>query len=236
MQAKSFVRIVAVLATASLVLAGCDQGDRARAAAGRAGAEASVMIDSVNYMHERAVQYTLYDLAQQPPQAIGGSIVVMLASGGEKGCCLNLPKTWRPGIKVRLDWQESDRERSYPEKYTREMEVPHYETPADLYVVFFAPHEVELVVSAAEPGQPEWRGSIRQAPWDRCVEEFGRKPCKAALPKLFDKSSSRGSCTYMKAEKIDKADELCEWAMITCMRDYEDEPFCKDLLWAPYKQ
>lgn len=203
-------------------------------AAQPAEATASVMIDSVNYMHERSTKYTLYDLSKTPPVAIGGAIVDRLGTGGEKGCCLALPKTWRPGMKVRLDWHESDRENIYEEQ-TRELEIPRYTVPADLYVVFYAEHKVELVVSVAEPGHPDWQGQIKKTPWEQCVETYGRKPCKAALPKQFD-TSSVGFCTYLKKENRPDAEGLCLTAMRQCMKDYEDEPFCKGILWGEYKK
>lgn len=229
---------IAGLVLAVTLLAGCNASeDAAKPVAGKpSGANAAVLIDSVNYMHERGVQYTLYDLAKTPPVPIGGSIVVMLASGGEKNCCLSLPIVWRPGIKVRLDWQESDRERTYPEKYSRDLEIPRYAMPADLYVVFSPPHEVELVVSQAEPGHPDWRGSIKKTPWEQCVLTYSRKPCFAALPKMFDTSSSRGLCTFMKENGTADADTLCLAATLNCMRDFEDEQFCKALLWGAYNK
>jgi len=200
---------------------------------------ATVMSDSVNYMHTAGVQYTLYDLSKKPPIPVGGAIVYMLASGGEKGCCLTLPKTWKPGMKVRLQWQETDRERTYEEN-TRELEIPPYDEPADLYVVFYPGKEVELVVSAAEPGHPDWRGRIKQAPWDHCVENHGRKPCKAALPKQFDTRSSQGFCTFTVAEDYPRENfdgELMCWAATQeCMKDYEDEEFCKGILWGERKK
>lgn len=202
-------------------------------------ANSSVMSDSVNYMHERGVKYTLYDLSTNPPTAIGGAIVYMLGTGGEKGCCLSLPKTWRPGIKVRLVWDESDRQQTYPEKYTRDLEVPRYEEPADLYVVFYPKNEVEVVVSMGEPGHPDWRGRIKQTPWENCLAHHERKVCKAALPKQFD-TNSVGFCTYTKSDDYpkenDDGDLVCASAMHQCMVDYEDEPFCKGILWGPRKK
>jgi hypothetical protein len=234
-----------LLALLLAVLTGCkpvaDAGTAKPAQQGAAQGQTaedsvSVMIDSVNYMHERGVKYTAYDLSQTPPQAIGGAIVYMLATGGEKGCCLALPKTWRPGIKVRVVWGEADRQQTFPGEYTRDLEIPRYAAPADLYVVFYPEHKVELVVSAAEPGHPNWQGQVNKTPWEQCVETYGRKPCKAALPKQFDVGSSKGYCTYTEKEKSPNGKENCELAMYECMKDYEDEPFCKGILWGEYKK
>jgi len=136
-------------------------------------------------------------------------------------------------MKVRVQWQESDREKTYPEKYSRDLEIPRYDTPADLYVVFYPEHEVEVVVSVGEPGNPAWRGKLKQTPWEHCMETAGRKACKAALPKLFDAKGSRGLCSLMKESNFPDAENLCGSAMFDCMRDYEDEAFCKKTLWAP---
>ena len=193
----------------------------------------SVSTDSVNYMQDRGLQYTLYDLSKMPPVAVGGAIVYMLGTGGEKGCCIALPKVWRPGIKLRLAWHEEDRDNIFPAEYSREMEIPHYDEPSDLYVVFYPKQEVELVVSVGEPGDPEWRGRIKDTPWEACLAANPRKVCKAALPKQFDTKSSQGACTYLKAENVLDADSLCLVATVQCMRDFEDEPFCKKILWGP---
>lgn len=179
------------------------------------------------------MSYTLFDLSQNPPQAIGGATVDRLGSGGEKGCCLALPTVWKPGMKVRVQWTESDLKRTYPEEHLRVLEIPKYETPGDLFVVFYPGHEVEVVVSAAEPGHPGWQGKVKKTPWEMCLDKHGKKPCKAALPKLFDTASSQGFCTYIKEEwPGDKeSEDLCEFAMLRCMQDYEDEEFCKKILW-----
>jgi hypothetical protein len=196
----------------------------------------SVMTDSVNYMRERAVQYTLYDLSQAPPTAVGGAIASMLASGGEKGCCIALPAKWKSGMKVRVQWDESDYDKIYPEKYSRELEIPSYDTPGDLYVVFYPGHEVEVVVSAAEPGSPEWRGRIKQTPWQRCVATVGEKPCKAALPIYGGLSwnEMQGYCNYLKESNGNM--QYCEDTLRECIHNYGDAERCKKTLWGEIKK
>lgn len=240
-QQASFLRLISVplVVGGLLLLSACrpaasefTDSQGARQADG--AAMQSVMIDSVNYMHERSTKYTLYDLAQAPMRAVGGAIVDRLATGGEKGCCLSLPVTWRPGLKVKLQWHESDRTTIYEDRFV-ELEIPKYAHPADLYVVFHPSHEVELVVSAVEPGHPDWPGRVKSTPWEHCLAQHERKVCKAALPKQFDTKSSQGFCTYTKskdfpAENFD-GEALCMAALHQCLVDYEDEPFCKNILW-----
>lgn len=206
------------------------------AAASEADAETrSVTSDSVNYTLDLAMEYTLYDLSKTPPQAVGGGIVDSLVAGGQKGCCLSLPKTWRPGMKVRLDWSESDRERIY-EQRTKELEIPRYDQPADLYVVFYPNHEVEVVVSPAEPGHPDWRGRIKDSPWGHCLATHERKVCKRATAKLFDTGTLQGYCPRAKRNGWDNYETECTFLMQECMQDYEDEQFCKGVLWGGDKK
>lgn len=203
-------------------------------------ATVSVMVDSVNYMHLRAPQYTLYDLSQGKPVAVGGDSLDMLASGGAKGCCLALPEVWRPGIKVRVAWTESDRERIYPEQRTKDLEVPRYAQAADLYVVFYGGDDVEVVVSVGEPGHPSWAGRIKKTPWDNCLAHNERKVCKRALPKLFDVESSRGYCTFTRSSDYPgdpkDAELTCTAAMYECMKDFEDKQYCESILWGERKK
>lgn len=188
----------------------------------------SVTVDSVSYRHDRSMEYTLYDLRKEPPQAVGGGIVDRLASGGDKGCCLDLPAQWRPGMKVRVAWEEGDRERMYPEKHVRDLEIPRYDSPADLVVVFYAGHEVEVIVSAAEVGHPQWKGRIKKTPWDACVEEIGQKACKATIPNYggFSLSELKGVCYAANIEDGD-----CQDFIDICIRDFDDQQMCEKLVW-----
>lgn len=198
----------------------------------KASGDASVMVDSVNYRHDRAMRYTLYDLRTGPPRAVGGGIVNMLASGGNKGCCIELPTTWRPGMKVRVTWEEGDWEQMFPEQHVRDLEIPRYDSPADLVVVFYAGHEVEVIVSAAEVGHPEWKGRIKKTPWDVCVEEVGRKVCKATIPNYGGLSLEEmtGVC---HAENIKLGD--CQYFIDRCTHDYEDRAVCEQIVWKKKK-
>lgn len=190
----------------------------------------AVMVDHVSYRYDRSMEYTLLDMRSDRPQAVGGAIVDRLSGGGEKGCCVNLPKVWRPGIKLRVTWTESDRDRTYPDKYVKDIEVPKYEQASDLYVVFYQNHDVELVVSLGEPGHPDWKGRIKQTPWDACVNEVGRKRCKQAIPNYggLSQQEMRGLCARFKA---DGHDENCARLLDDCVKQYEDKAFCEKLLW-----
>ena len=190
------------------------------------------MVDTVNYQHDRGARYTLYDLSGGKKTAVGGDIADPLASGGAKNCCVSLPQVWKPGMKLLLEWQEGDFERTYPERYSKELEIPRYEQPADLYVVFYPQHDVELVVSFGEPGHPQWAGRVKQTPWNACVEQVGRKACKASIPKPgLDLEELRGLCSYFKEQALSDADQLCQSVLNECIGNYEDEELCSRLVW-----
>jgi hypothetical protein len=191
----------------------------------------SVAIDSVNYQHKMGLRYTLYTMMSGRRTAIGGDIADPLASGGAKNCCLNLPVSWHPGLKVWVEWQESDYERTYPDKFSKELEIPRYAKPADLYLVFYPDHDVEAVVSPAEPGHPDWAGRIKRSPWDECIGEFGLKVCKAAIPKPgLSINEMRGFCDS-KTLKPGQCERLLE----SCVEDYEDREMCTKLVWEKKK-
>ena len=218
-----------LLVLLTLLLGACspDSGPDT-ATAGQANKDiASVMVDSANYRVDREIKYTLYDIANGKKTAVGGSIVSPLEGGGAKGCCLALPMAWHPGIKLEVEWGEADRKQIFPEKYVKELEVPRYEKPADLYVVFYPEHEVEVVVSVGEPGHPEWAGRIKQSPWEQCVADFGRKVCKRVIPKTgLDLEEMRGFC---RSDTLDPGQ--CERLLHTCIEDYEDAEMCNKLVW-----
>jgi hypothetical protein len=238
-ETRHWLRMGLLCATLMLVgLAGCEKhaADQGDASDGPAG----VMIDAVNYRHDRGINYRVYYAGKESLQPIGGAVVYPLVSGGGKGCCINLPSIWRPGIKIVVEWEETDTERTYPEKYRKDLEVRQYTTPADLFVVFKDDHQVELVVSAAEPGHPDWPGSIKMTPWDYCLQKHERKVCKRALPKTFSMADNQGFCTYTKSADFPNenfnGDELCKSAMIECVREFEDNERCAKVLWGDFKK
>jgi hypothetical protein len=184
-------------------------------------------VDVINYNHNNSYKFTLFDLTVENTPAISGGIVWWLASGGNVNCCIALPKIWRPGLKVLLDWHETDRDAVIGE-YKREFEIPRYTRPGNLFIVFLPKSEVELVVSEGGPGPENWPGSIKQTPWDYCVQTHGRKACVAALPKTFDADGYSGSCTRWKRKNMM---DYCEKTLGWCIKEYEDEEFCNKVLW-----
>ncbi len=126
-------------------------------------------------------------------QALGGGIVGVLEGPGGKNCCIGLPRKWRPGMKVRVEWEQGDKVQILPKKSV-ELEIPAYKTPGDLYVLFHPKQEVELVVSSIEPGWPGWPGKEKQPAFAACVARLSEKECRKYLPKY-----KHGTADYVAA-------------------------------------
>ena len=149
----------------------------------------TVSTDAVNYMHDWGLGYTLFNQADNQP--IGGGILGFLEGPGGKGCCLKLPKKWRPGMQVRLEWQKSDKKMTEETMRVKVLEIPEYGKPGDLYVGFYPGDEIEIVVSWDEPGHPEWRGREREPPYQACLSKLPKKVCEKELPKYPPMSHER---------------------------------------------
>lgn len=179
-----------------LLLAGCEP------VASSKPAGVAVSVDAVNYMHDWDVQYTLTDLRTNEP--VGGAIVGVLEGPGGKGCCVTLPERWQPGIKLRVTWEEGNKDMTKPEKYQRDLELPRYEAPGDVYVLFYPAQQVEVRVSAVEPGQPGWAGRIKLPAWPACVQRLGEKTCRKMMPKYAIGSDEQFAANYRDACKPEK--------------------------------
>ncbi|WP_050010605.1 DUF3304 domain-containing protein, partial [Herbaspirillum sp. B65] len=149
----------------------------------------TVSTDAVNYMHDWGLGYTLFNQADNQP--IGSGILGFLEGPGGKGCCLKLPKKWKPGMQVRVEWQKSNKKMTEETMRIKVMEIPEYDKPGDLYVAFYPGDAVEIVVSWAEPGHPEWRGKDRRLPYESCLSRLTQKQCEKHLPKYVPASHER---------------------------------------------
>ena len=83
-------------------------------------------------------------------------------------CCVNAPKKWRPGIMVKVEWEEDGyilRDKDGKEirrdggvvyiaapRKSKTVPLPKYDTPEILWVHFFPNDEVKLVMSKYWPG------------------------------------------------------------------------------------
>jgi len=174
-----------------------------------------VNVLGVNYA-EKEFTYRLEDPGN-PKNTAGGEMIDSFSAGGVH-CCYELPKRWRPGIKVRLlttEWQElKPPQNSQTIKETRntvEVEVPNYVDgkPGDLWIVRSADGSFGLVSSSYQPDHPKWPGKVKGWPvpsveyrrtlWDQQIK------FEASYVELY-----QSSLAQLKANPVAIANE--EWA------------------------
>jgi hypothetical protein len=95
-----------------------------------------------------------------------GSNVGREGGGGRHVCCVSLPKKWRPGLTVELRWSVGDWSKEITTEtdagnyrtitsegvYKAKVPVERYETPAQVYVHFYAGGKARVVSSEVGSG------------------------------------------------------------------------------------
>ena len=94
---------------------------------------------NVGYIHSYAVQETIHGQFSR-------GMVNGLSCGGTVAAGYPVPRTWTPGMKVKVRWKPNGRD--YIEKTTT---IPRYDAIGMLYVHFFPNDEVRVVVSNYYP-------------------------------------------------------------------------------------
>ncbi|WP_237741908.1 DUF3304 domain-containing protein [Herbaspirillum rubrisubalbicans] len=216
-----------------LWLVACDNGQPA--AAFQDSDSVTVSTDAVNYMHDWGLGYTLFNQADNQP--IGSGILGFLEGPGGKGCCLKLPKKWKPGMQVRVEWQKSNKKMTEETMRIKVMEIPEYDEAGDLYVAFYPGDEVEVVVSWAEPGHPEWRGREAATPYEACLSKMSKKVCEKELPKYPPGSAEQAALRMRRACKPERleteldpvgAEAICQLWVVECKRrKFVEEKMCE---------
>jgi hypothetical protein len=100
--------------------------------------------------------------------------VPAMGGGGAEACCISIPRKWRPGIMIKVDWQMGgkwllddqgqpvirDNRKVLVEGAwkTRTVEIPRYDRDKVSHLaVHFLPHdEVKVVVSWIYPEHPDY--------------------------------------------------------------------------------
>ncbi|MDO9402628.1 MAG: DUF3304 domain-containing protein [Polaromonas sp.] len=89
------------------------------------------------------------------------------SGGGKFSCCVDIPKTWRPGLKVRIRWEYQDGTAIPPPPPPQEAEVdvPRYGSADmdELNVHFYPDHKVKVLVSNKTIRHPDYPPELR---WD----------------------------------------------------------------------
>jgi hypothetical protein len=144
---------------------------------------ASVSIHGVNYSDE-VFSYTVEDPANGSNHG-GGELIDPYSAGGTM-CCYDLPKKWRPGIKIQINvtrWLPKKADGSLPEVHENHVvEVPPYVNGkvGELWVLRNADGTMGVVSSDYQPDHEKWPGKVKEWPvpslayqrerWDLYIE------------------------------------------------------------------
>jgi hypothetical protein len=109
----------------------------------------------------------VYDLGNERNRVSSGELTPFSAGG--QMCCFDLPRVWRPGLKVKVRSYKAVSENGAwvrDDIADHEVEVPRYETAdlGTLWVLQFADGRVEVLNSSVAPEHPKWAGSVKGWP------------------------------------------------------------------------
>ncbi|SFU31584.1 DUF3304 domain-containing protein [Pseudoduganella namucuonensis] len=137
------------------------------AVVGWAKSTVSVSVHGVNYSNQ-TFSYSLED-PNDKKNRIGGELVDRFAAGGTQ-CCYELPRQWRPGIKIQVNsrhWLPKEPDGKLPEvAQTHVVEVPEYADgkPGELWVLRQPDGTVKIVSSDYQPDHEKWPGEVKGWP------------------------------------------------------------------------
>lgn len=126
-----------------------------------------VSIHGVNYSVE-PFSFELQD-PSDPKNKGDGELVDSYAAGGTT-CCYELPKKWRPGLKVSIQtkhWVGKNADDSLHDiDSTHLVEVPPYADgkPGELWVLRATDGSLAIVSSDFQPDHPKWPGKVKGWP------------------------------------------------------------------------
>lgn len=178
-----------------------------------------VSIHGVNYSVE-PFSFVLNDPVDPKNQG-GGELVDSYAAGGTT-CCYELPKKWRPGIKVSIQskhWVGKSADDSLHDIDSKHLvEIPRYENdkPGELWVLRGGDGRFDIVSSDFQPDHPKWPGRIKGWPipsldyqrqrWDLYIdyEKRGVRLYEGLLEELLTTPDVRAKTAWEYALKDDK--------------------------------
>lgn len=175
----------------------------------------NVDLHGVNYSAE-PFTYSVTNPANPQGSSGGGELIDPYAAGGTT-CCAQLPKKWRPGIKLKVDtthWLKEKPDGTLPEvKETHIVDVPPYvdNRAGDLWVLRNADGSIGVVSSIYQPDNPKWPGKIKG--WPMPSLEYQRE--RWELTKNLQKDKVETAASLLKSLKQDpqgQAKEAWEYA------------------------
>ncbi|WP_052321620.1 DUF3304 domain-containing protein [Ralstonia sp. A12] len=136
---KKFPRTIGVILVGVLLLAvsACSQGSE----------KLSAEVLAHNYTDEYIAAFT-----------INGAYIGNAAAHGYGGfvCCVRLPKTWKPGLTVKIKWTKDDRTNDFWKE--KVVEIPPYSDQdiGHFAVHFFPNDDVKVLVTMKAVGHPDY--------------------------------------------------------------------------------
>ncbi|UXY15135.1 DUF3304 domain-containing protein [Chitiniphilus purpureus] len=235
-----------------LPLLGCQPTDAVSASASTPASAASApasdpdtfMASSrgVNYDHEFGIDYTLRWANGTTGDAVGGGSVGPFEGSGQN-CCVSLPRTWHPGLKLKVEWVALDLSTRKSnewktQNHQAELAIPEYTAPGDLYVLFHPGNQLELLVSPHEPGTLGWAGREKLEPQEACVARHGKKECMKSFPKYPRDSYEARAARFRDACQEDSIKNSpnpegdknsCAWFVEECKKKWviKDKRMCE---------
>jgi hypothetical protein len=116
-----------------------------------------VVQSSAGAMNLVGINYTDQYVALYTVNGYAGANILPYGGGGGGVCCISVPREWKPGMTVTVNWTSKRNADPIPWK-TRVVEVPQYR-PEDMghfAVHFFPGDEVRVLVTMLYPHHPDY--------------------------------------------------------------------------------
>ena len=129
--------------------------------------EIPVNIHGVNY-EDSAFSYVMSDLQKKENRA-GGELIEPFSAGGIT-CCYLLPRKWRQGLKVQVNWTYWESKAGNDEldetKKIVQLDIPPYAEgkPPEVWILRTGVGLLALVGSNLQPDHADWPGTIKGWP------------------------------------------------------------------------
>ena len=175
-----------------------------------------VAVHGVNYTAEE-FGYVLIDPLDKENRA-GEEAIIAYGAGGTV-CCFNLPKQWRPGLKVEVratKWLPRTPEHVLRSvKQSIVLDLPNYEQGkvAELWVLRTTDDEYSIVISNFQPDHPQWPGKIKGWPVPS-VEYLRIIHARVLKEALSDVALSESSLEDLENRPVEHAKEMWEHRML----------------------
>lgn len=186
---------------------------------------------TLNYTGKEIEYIAIHEPGKATNGAGGGALSPYGASGSM--CCFSLPKAWRPGLQVLVEfkfWKEEGD--SYPHTnhpsmraaafkvFSRLVDIPPY-TIADVgtvWTIMHADETVEVLVSDLSPSHPQWPGRVKGNP----------VPSREYRLKLWQREVDLAVKSLERSKSVDHSDATGRkesWKLLTQYRRDEAKAF-----------